>query len=145
MENNIKTRKAKPGDLHDVYRFICELENQQHDFNVFRTIYIRNLKDPLCYYYLAFIKKQPVAFISFHIQHLLHHCGKVGEIQELYVDNNFRNMGIGKILVKEIDRISKINDLKSIEVTSNRKRIDNIKIYEKLGFVFTHNKLTKVV
>jgi (aminoalkyl)phosphonate N-acetyltransferase len=34
------------------------------------------------------------------------------------------------------------NNLKSIEVTSSRKRLENIEIYENLGFQLSHNKFT---
>lgn len=36
-----------------------------------------------------------------------------------------------------------INNIVSIEVTSNKKRIENINIYERTGFRLTHNKFVK--
>lgn len=34
------------------------------------------------------------------------------------------------------------NKLKSIEVTTNHKRVENVLIYENLGFTLSHNKFT---
>lgn len=34
------------------------------------------------------------------------------------------------------------NNLKSIEVTTNKRRVENVLIYENLGFGLTHNKFT---
>jgi PhnO protein len=83
-----------------------------------------------------------MGFITFHTQYLLHHIGLVGEIQEFYVTQNFRNKGIGRKLIDEIMEIADQNNLKSIEVTTNKKRIENIAIYENLGFNLSHNKFT---
>ncbi len=49
----------------------------------------------------------------------------MGEIQELHVDKDFRGKGIGKMLIKEIEKFTNINNLSSIEVTSNKLRIEN--------------------
>jgi PhnO protein len=83
-----------------------------------------------------------VGFITFHTQNLLHHCGLVGEIQEFYIIPGFRNKGVGRQLINKIMNFADQNKLKSIEVTTNRKRVENITIYENLGFGLTHNKFT---
>jgi PhnO protein len=41
-------------------------------------------------------------FISCHTQYLLHHCGIVAEIQELFVGKPSRKMVIGKALVNSL-------------------------------------------
>jgi PhnO protein len=83
-----------------------------------------------------------LGFISFHTQNLLHHCGRVGEIQEFFIDKNHREKGIGRQLIEKIMQFSGANNLKSIEVTTNRRRVENVLIYENLGFVLSHNKFT---
>ena len=113
------------------------------DFDSFGLIYDKNISNPENYYFVAVSIDKVVGFISYHTQELLHHCGRVGEIQELFVDKDYRNNGIGKFLMNEIERISNINNIKSIEVTSNVKRIENVDVYQKMGFAKTHNKFTK--
>ena len=72
----------------------------------------------------------------------MHHCGRVGEIQEFFINQNHRGKGIGKQLIEKIMQYADENKLKSIEVTTNRKRLENVIIYENLGFTLSHNKFT---
>ena len=140
MNKNIEIRKAEYTDLESIYQFICELENQQFNHETFKLIFNKNIHNPEFAYLVAIIDYNIVGFISFHTQQLLHHCGRVGEIQELYVIKEYRNKGIGKKLIYEV---GKMFNCKSVEVTSNRDRVENIKVYERLGFILSHNKFTK--
>lgn len=142
MEYNIKVRKAAEEDLDFVYRSICELEDEILDFEVFKAIFLENITNPHINYFLAEKENKRVGFISFHTQKLLHHCGLVGEIQEFFINKNYRNQGIGRELIQTILQFAREQKLKSIEVTTNRRRVENVQIYENLGFTLTHNKFT---
>ncbi len=135
-------RKTESKDLDSIYDLICNLENEVFDFQLFKCIFEDNLNNPNYVYFVTESERRVIGFISFHTQKLLHHCGVVGEIQEFYIDPNFRNQGIGKILIQEVKTYAKTNNLKSIEVTSNKLRTENVQIYEHLGFRLTHNKFT---
>ena len=137
-----KIRKAEPKDLDSIYKFLCELESEELEYEVFKRIFGENISNPNYVYFVLDNETTTVGFISFHTQNLLHHCGTVGEIQELYVDGNYRDRGFGKLLVNEVKKYAEINKLKSIEVSSNNKRTENVKVYESLGFDLTHNKFT---
>ena len=135
-------RNAELKDLNIIFDFICELENEVFDYQVFKGIFEENLQNPNYVYYVAEIENHVVGFISFHTQKLLHHCGIVGEVQELYVAQSFRNQQIGKFLVNKVKDYAKTHKLKSIEVASNKTRTKNVYIYEHLGFRLSHNKFT---
>jgi (aminoalkyl)phosphonate N-acetyltransferase len=135
-------RKTESKDLDSIYGFICDLENEVFDFQLFKCIFEENSENPNYKYFVAESDEKIIGFISFHTQKLLHHCGVVGEIQELYIDPNFRNQGIGKLLIQKVKTYAKANNLTSIEVTSNKLRTENIQVYEHLGFRLTHNKFT---
>lgn len=139
---NINTRKVQIQDLDFVYKSICELENEFFDFETFKNIFIENISNPDYLYLIAESEKESLGFITFHIQNLLHHCGLVGEIQEFFIAKNHRLKGIGRKLVDEIIRYSEQNNIKSIEVATNKKRVENVLIYENLGFTLSHNKFT---
>lgn len=139
---NIKIRKVEKQDLDFVYQAINELENEVLDFEVFETIFNENISNPRNVYLIAENENEGLGFISFHTQNLLHHCGLVGEIQEFFIHQNYRGKGIGRQLINEILQYSDRNNLKSIEVTTNKRRVENVLIYENLGFGLTHNKFT---
>ena len=135
-------RNAELKDLNIIFDFICELENEVFDYQVFKGIFEENLNNQNYVYFIAESYGQVTGFISFHTQKLLHHCGVVGEIQEFYIDSNFRNQSVGKMLMQKVKTYAEANNLKSIEVTSNKTRTENVQVYEHLGFRLTHNKFT---
>jgi PhnO protein len=142
MNSKTKIRKVNNQDLDFVYKSICELENEILDFEVFKAIFNENVSNANNLYLIAENESEGVGFISFHTQNLLHHCGRVGEIQEFFIHKNYRGQGIGRKLINEIMQYSDQNNLKSIEVTTNKRRVENVLIYENLGFTLSHNKFT---
>jgi len=142
MKQKIEIRKVEEQDLDFVYKAICELENEELDLKVFKEIFNENISNPKNLYLIAENENEDVGFISFHTQNLLHHCGRVGEIQEFFIHKNHRGRGIGRQLIEKIMQFANQNNLKSIEVTTNRKRVENVLIYENLGFTLSHNKFT---
>ena len=142
MKSKIKIRKVEKQDLDFVYKAICELENEILNFEVFKEIFNDNISNPKNLYLIAENENESLGFISFHTQNLLHHCGLVGEIQEFFIHQNFRGQGVGRQLINEVLHYANQNNLKSIEVTTNKKRVENVAIYENLGFTLSHNKFT---
>ena len=136
-------RKAEIKDLPEVYRLICLLEETDLTFAVFKSFFEANIKNPDCYYLVAGNKETIIGFISCHVQKLLHHCGKVAEIQEMFVDQRYRQLGIGKQLIETMETILKSASCVSLEVTANNKRLDAHKFYENAGFIHSHIKFVK--
>lgn len=138
--NPVDIRFATESDFESVYRFINLLENEVMDKTTQRALYLENVKHPDIVYLLAIVNEKPVGFLSCHVQNLMHHGGKIGEIQELYVDESARNLGIGKLLTDEIKSIAKSRNVIQLEVTSRLARTDAHRFYEREGFHFTHKK-----
>lgn len=136
----LKIRKAQSKDVDAVYAFINDLENTVFDKKRFMQIYKTNLKNKDNIYLVA-VDQAAIGYLSCHVQMLLHHCGPIAEIQELYVVATERSKGIGKILVEELKLILKKRGVPQIEVTSRLSRIQAHKFYEKEGFQWTHKKL----
>ena len=142
MMLQIKIRKIEKQDLDFVYKAICELESEILDFDVFESIFYENISNPRNVYLIAENESEGLGFISFHTQNLLHHCGLVGEIQEFFIHQKHRGKGVGRLLINEIKNFAEQHNLKSIEVTTNKRRVENVAIYENLGFNLSHNKFT---
>ncbi|MEG2099972.1 MAG: GNAT family N-acetyltransferase [Flavobacterium sp.] len=139
---HINIRKVEKQDLDFVYKAICELENEVLDFEVFERIFNENISNPQNLYLIAKNESEGLGFISFHTQNLLHHCGLVGEIQEFFIHQKYRGKGVGCLLINEIKNFAEQHNLKSLEVTTNKRRVENVAIYENLGFNLSHNKFT---
>jgi len=142
MPTDLLIRKALPEDFEIVYSYICMLEDTAFEKNCMELVYNQNCLNPFILYKLAFINNQPVGFISCHIQSLLHHNGLIGEIQELVIDPEYRNAGIGKKLIDEVIDSAKKQKVLQIEVTSNLLRNRAHNFYVKSGFIDSHKKFT---
>ena len=142
MKQKVEIRKVENQDLDFVYKSICKLENEVLNFETFKEIFNENIANPNNLYLIAENEIEGLGFISFHTQNLLHHCGPVGEIQEFFINQNHRGKGIGRQLIEKIMQYAEENNLKSIEVTTNRRRVENVLICENLGFTLSHNKFT---
>lgn len=141
-DRKIIIREATQNDLQAVYTLICKLENDSFDYDSFKRLYEENLRNRNCFYLVAEAEAGVLGFISLHIQLLLHHCGAVGEIQEFFIHENIRGKGVGRLLMDEMKKIARAKNVQSLEVTSNKKRIENVEVYAHLGFKLTHNKFT---
>ena len=147
MKNEkVVIRKMEEKDMLTVYEQICELEEISFDINQFQSIFIHNINDSTKLYYLAEDEQGLcLGFISCHIQKLLHHCGEVAEIQELFVKSAYRSKGIGALLVNHVESILKEIGCNNIEVTAQNKRLKTHSFYLNIGFHSSHLKFTKTI
>jgi len=142
----MQIRKVEQKDMLTVYEQICLLEDFKFNINAFENIFNHNIKDENVLYYIAESHEgEALGFISCHIQNLLHHCGKVAEIQELFVRQENRAEGIGQALVKFVEQALIALNCISFEVTAQNKRLQTHDFYKKMGFDQTHLKFTKAI
>lgn len=144
---SFKIRKARIRDLEPIYGFICQLEKVIFNKNSFRRIFLKNLSAGNIFYYIAentgkSSEKKIAGFISIYIQSELHHCAKVAEIMELFVDEKFRGREIGTALLDAALKTAGINNCDIIEVAANTKRKEAHRFYKKKNFKRTHFKFT---
>lgn len=131
--------------MDTVYGFLCDLEETVLDPTRFQAIFRQNLANPMIYYFIAEWTGVVVGFVSCHVQQLLHHTGKVGEIQELYVKPNYQNQRIGRQLIAALNALSVEEGFVNLEVTTNQKRTNTVRFYEQEHFSCTHFKLVKLI
>ncbi|MEZ5047179.1 MAG: GNAT family N-acetyltransferase [Chitinophagaceae bacterium] len=145
IESNlgITVRKVNQSDFKVIYQFVNDLEKIVFDLEHLQKIFLKNINHVNYIYMIAEVKGRAVGFISLHSQFLLHHGGqKIGEIQEMYVDFEYRNLGVGNILMKALKEEAQKNEIKQIEVTSNKTRETAHRFYLKEGFLNSHEKFT---
>lgn len=128
--------------LDDIYKLLCELENNQLDKLSFTKVYKDNLDNSNVYYFIAIDNEIVIGFASLHIQKLLHHCDKIGEVQELIVTKSFQGNGVGNILLNHIKEIAIENECIQLEVCCNIKREKSHQFYMKNGMIKSHYKFT---
>jgi len=138
---SFSVRTAHLTDLPIIYEFICKLEEQALDFELFEEIFAQNIQHPNRHYLMACHDQQTaIGCASMHAQKLLHHCGLVGEIQEMYVLPQYSSLGVGKLLLEALKAIAQRDKCVLLEVTSHNKRIDTHRFYDQNDFIGTHTK-----
>jgi len=140
--NPVNIRPAAPTDEKEIYKLVCLLEETEIPFSPFSYIFSKNLNDSSVCYFISEEKNVITGFISLHIQHLLHHWGKVAEIQELSVFPEFRNKGTGKLLLEKAIKTATENNCELIELAASQRRIKAHEFYLKNGFKNSHFKFT---
>ena len=138
-------RGAIENDEPIIYGFLCELEGVSLSRSDFNVIFRQNLANALIHYFVAELAGEVIGFVSCHVQYLLHHTGKVGEIQELFVRPDVRNQQIGHQLIAALNTLAVQENFVNLEVTTNQKRTDTIRFYEREAFTQTHVKLVKPI
>jgi PhnO protein len=142
MNNTVNTRKLNETDFDFIYDSLCDLENKILERISLKKIFTENISNTNYLYLIATNGLENIGFITFHTQNLMHHGGVVGEIQEFYVVPGYRGKGVGRQLLNSVFEYAEENDLKGIEVQTNKRRVENVAIYQSLGFKLTHNKFT---
>jgi len=133
----INIRQATLEDEAIVYKMICALEESTYDRGAFNIVYKANLDAGSCVYIVEYAQK-PAGFINIRIKPVLHHAGKVAEIEEFYIDDEFRSTGIGSKVMDHFIGTLKEENIVSLELVSNVRREKAHKFYEKNGFIKSH-------
>ena len=141
--DEVRIRQAELTDADVIYRFMCMLEERHLDLVKFYRIYQLNVNFPTIFYYVAEKKGEVVGFMSCHTQQLLHECGKIAEIQELFVRPDMRGLGIGRQLLAKAANMAKYRRCLNMEVSTNQKRTEAVRFYESQSFQLSHYKLVK--
>ena len=136
----MKIIKADMNNLDAVYNLICELEDKNLDKYEFLRIYQENIADRNVHYLLAADGMNIIGFASLHIQKLLHHCAKIGEIQEIIVSEKAQNSGAGTELFNQLVKTAVSNNCLQLEVCTNKVRTQAQDFYVKQGMKQSHFK-----
>lgn len=143
MKAFFRIRKVIETDEESIRILLDELENRTSDPAVFHRIFKYYLIKGNALFFAAENDRQEIiGFISCLGQLLLHHEGLVYEIQELIVTQTYQGKGIGQLLINQVLEELKPFKIKSIEVTSNKRRTKAHEFYKAVGFKNSHEKFT---
>ncbi|MEY8383109.1 GNAT family N-acetyltransferase [Christensenellaceae bacterium 44-20] len=133
---------ATAQEMEAVYSLICQLEEQTLPSADFERIYLENLKNPQIFYLLCKDQGEVLGFCSLHIQALLHHAGKIAEVQELVLCPRARGAGAGRALMEAAKQKARQEGCLQIEVCCSLRRQDAHQFYEHIGLEKSHYKFT---
>ena len=133
---------ATISDMQAIYKLICQLEEQTLCPADFERIYLQNLQNPTICYLLCKDGGEVLGFCSLHMQSLLHHAGKIAEVQELILCPGARGSGAGRALMEAAKQRAQQEGCLQIEVCCNLRREGAHQFYEHIGLNRSHYKFT---
>lgn len=129
-------RKLEHNDLHkgylDVLSQLSEVNKSLLTENKF-NIFIDELPSNIHIFVIHDTKKDKVIGTGTVIieNKIIHNFGKVGHIEDIVVDNNYRGYGLGKLIVNYLVDYAKLNNCYKVILTSSDA---NLEFYKKIGF-----------
>lgn len=136
-------RPATPDDASAVYGLICELKQSEFDRQAFHAGFLANLQDRNMHYQLAVLDGTIIGMIGLHMQFHLHHARWIGEIQELVVMPQARNLGIGSQLLAWAEDYARHAGAELTELSTSVKRTNAHRFYVREGYAQSHFRFTK--
>ena len=138
-------RLAVSADQPEIYSLICALEETSFPQEMFAWGFYTMLSSASHLLLVAEEEGQIVGLLHLRMEFQLHHCGTVAEIMELIVSCEVRSKGIGAALLKAAREQAIQHHCIQFEVTSNQKRKQAHRFYQREGLEQTHIKLTEAL
>lgn len=131
----ISIRKLTINDLEGLIPLLEQLWiGKTIDKNSLKKVIEKGLKSEHQIYICATDNEKLVGYCSLTIKNNLWMLANLGNVDELVVDSEYRNRGVGKMLMKEIQSIAIKYDCKRLELDSAFHRTAAHEFYDKLGF-----------
>lgn len=130
----MEIRKIVLNDLDEIFNLLNQLYKNQLNYEKFKEIYKMKLNDKNSYYIVAIENNKIIGVLTSELQIKLHRAKKQSFIEDLIVDESYRNRGIGKALLQNAVNYAKNNDCEVIELTSYINNEKSHKFYQNNGF-----------
>ncbi|MBT0877860.1 MULTISPECIES: GNAT family N-acetyltransferase [unclassified Campylobacter] len=133
----ITIQKASEKDLDLILEFIKKLadyENLSSSVVATKELLKENLFiKQKAYVLIAYYDLKPVGF-ALYFNNFSTFLGKCGiYLEDLFVDVEYRNKGIGKALIKELAKIANQNDYERIDWVCLKDNYPSLEVYKKIG------------
>lgn len=133
--SNFIIRKIELKDLDEVYNLMNVLYEGKLKYDRFNEIYKLKLQDENSYYIVAIEDKKVVGVLTSELQEKLHRERLQLFIEDLIVEEQKRNHGIGKALIENAVNFAKENNCEVVELTCYKDNVKAHKFYGENGFI----------
>ncbi|MFN8281980.1 MAG: GNAT family N-acetyltransferase [Chitinophagales bacterium] len=141
-ENKTAFAEATINDADAILSLVHQLEH----FITKETL-LNNLKKNIEHNeYCIFVAKENetvIAFAEIHFTQFIHEAQPRARLTAYCVDAKHRNKNIGSAFLGFLENVCKQQHVSRLELTSNIKRTDAHRFYEKNGYAFTSKRFYK--
>lgn len=142
IKPEIAIRKAQFDDLRVMAHLISQLFTIESDFSVDYKKQYNGLKllfnETHATILMAKHKNNAIGMITMQRQISTSEGSYVGVIEDLVVDESFRKMGIGTLLIESIMEIAHNNGFSRIQLAADKENIKALNFYQQRGFSKTN-------
>lgn len=131
----MEIRRITLDDLDRVFELLNVLYENKLKYEKFKEIYKLKLNDENSYYIVAIEENKIIGILTSELQVKLHRTKKQSFIEDLIVDKDYRNKGIGKALLHNAVEYAKNNNCEVVELTSYIKNENAHRFYENNNFI----------
>lgn len=130
----MQIREAIESDYEQIMQlynlFVGEDRYSKHDNDSFQKV----LESENNYILVVEEKEKLVAFITFSIRNVIRYPRPIAELDELFVDENYRQHGLGKQLMEEVENLAREKNCYRVYIESQYRFKGAHAFYEKLGY-----------
>ncbi len=127
-------RKARIEDKDEIFVLLNQLYENKIKYEIFSKIYETKWNNENSYYIVAIKDNKIVGVLIMEVFIQLHRAKKTSFIDDLIVKEEYRNKGIGKLLLQNAISYAKQQDCEVIELTSFLSNENAHRFYENNGF-----------
>ena len=132
---SLELKNALISDFEDVFKLREQLWSDTKLIKEdLANVYSYNLDRDETFDKVVFLDNKIIAYYSGYTSMNLYHSGKVFYLQIIIVDENYRNLGVGKKIIDDIIAISSAEKCKAIELDSAFFRKSAHRFYTNIGF-----------
>ena len=139
----MEIRKTKLEDLDSVFELLDELYENKIEYSKFTQKYKESLEDNSFYGIVAIENNKVVGVLISRVINRLAKKKNILFIDDLIVNENCRNIGIGKLLIQTATAYAISKDCGALELTSMIQNINAHRFYENNGFEKRQYKFKK--
>ena len=143
-ESTRRVRPAATGDASDVARLLEHLGYPCSDGEAAERIAMV-LSDPRQHLLLAEVDGEACGLVSLYTLYSLAHGSDLARITSLVIAPNHARTGIGRLLLREVEQVSRHQGIHRIEVTSNEHRVDAHAFYRDCGYSDDSHRFVKML
>lgn len=139
---NVLIKKATINDVDIANQYLTKLirDEKQYDKNinencVVNSFYENVINNENSIVLLAFCKNVAIGYLYGYVKNNGDaYLDKVSQLEAMYVDNEYRHMGVGNCLINQFKNWSKNKGVRFIDINVCKDNINAIMLYQKNDF-----------
>lgn len=149
IEKNVEILARLNKGVHDLQRMWHPTIFREYDYETMYKMFDEMLQKDFIYSLIAYSSNEPVGYVVLIVRNydnpLFCKDHMSIYIDQMCVIEEYRNKGVGKMLMKKIKEFTQTKGIKRIELSVWADNVNAIKFYERMGFTnYLYNMCCKV-